>query len=87
MFIVALIIGATKFDGAFVKGNKMGGPSTLTFDYLGGKNKAAIKSGEVYRLITPIFLHAGLLHIASNLFFQLSMVSNHSVFALCAVTA
>ncbi len=28
------------------------------------------RAGAIWRLITPIFLHAGIIHITSNLFFQ-----------------
>jgi len=71
MFIVTLIVGGVKYDGAVVKGNPMLGPSSLTLYEMGGKWEPDIKAGHVWRLITPIFLHAGLIHLASNLFFQL----------------
>jgi len=71
IFVVTLIVGGAKFDGAFVKGNSMGGPSSYTFYYMGGKWEAAIRAGHVWRLLTPIVLHAGVLHILGNLFFQL----------------
>jgi rhomboid protease GluP len=38
---------------------------------MGGKWEPDIRAGAVWRLLTAIFLHAGILHIASNLFFQL----------------
>jgi len=71
MFIATLIVGATMFDGAFVSDNAMGGPSSFTLRYMGGKWEPWIVDGEVWRLITPIFLHGGLLHLFSNVFFQL----------------
>jgi hypothetical protein len=37
MFIITLIVGGAKYDGAFVSGNSMGGPSTLTLYEMGGK--------------------------------------------------
>jgi len=58
------------FDGAFVKGNDMGGPSSETFLYMGAKELRRIQQGQVYRFVTPILLHGGILHLASNLFFQ-----------------
>eukprot|EP00808_Paulinella_micropora_P010652 g33998.t1 len=70
MFIVTLIVGAAKFGGAFVKGNAMLGPSTQTLLFMGAKYVPYILDGQVYRLVTPIWLHAGIIHLLSNLFFQ-----------------
>ena len=70
MLIACMIVGATMFNGAFVKGNDMGGPGSETFLYMGAKYLPDIKEGQVYRFFTPIFLHGGILHLASNLFFQ-----------------
>ena len=117
-FVATLAVGAAKFDGAFVVGNAMGGPSTDTFLYMGGKwcvlvvaygplyltafrrrhltNFAEaffltschclcfsctsnshrlpfIQAGQVWRLVTAVALHAGIMHIASNMFFQCRM--------------
>lgn len=41
------------------------GPLTL----LGAKNNQAIVNGEYWRLITPLFLHGGLLHLGFNSYF------------------
>jgi len=71
MFVVTLVVGGVKFDGAIVKGNNMLGPSAQTLKYMGGKYGPDIQHGEVWRLVTPIILHAGLLHLVSNMFFQL----------------
>jgi len=71
MFIVTLIVGGVKYDGAIVKGNAMLGPSALTLYKMGGKWEPDIYAGNVWRLLTPVFLHAGLIHLFSNLFFQL----------------
>ncbi|GAB5355257.1 hypothetical protein AAMO2058_000190000 [Amorphochlora amoebiformis] len=70
MLVVCLIVGAEMFDGAFVKGNDMGGPGGQTFLYMGAKYLPDIKEGQVFRFISPILLHGGILHLASNLFFQ-----------------
>jgi len=70
MFIATLVVGQVMFDGAFVKGNIMLGPSTTTLRYMGGKYLPDIRNGAVWRLLTPALLHGGVIHIVSNLFFQ-----------------
>lgn len=71
IFIATLVVGAVMFDGAFVQGNQQLGPSSTTLEFMGGKYTPDILQGEVWRLITPVVLHAGVIHIASNLFFQM----------------
>lgn len=71
LFVITLIVGGAKFDGAFVEDNKMGGPSATTLCNMGGKWEPSIRDGHVWRLFTAILLHAGVMHIASNAFFQL----------------
>jgi len=71
LFIATLIVGGVKYGGAFVKGNSMLGPNGATFVAMGGKWEPAIRNGAVWRLFTAAMLHAGVIHIATNLFFQL----------------
>ena len=71
IFVIELIVGSAKYGCAFDSNNQMGGPNTETLYCFGGKWTPAIQSGAVWRLITPIFLHAGVLHIAGNLFMLL----------------
>jgi hypothetical protein len=97
--LVCFAVGATKYDGAFVAGNDMGGPSGTTFMSLGAKLYAYsdcrihlqyidvvfflllsffsslpyIKAGQVHRLLAAVFLHGGIMHLAANLFFQVSL--------------
>ena len=52
--------------------NPMLGPYPDALSEWGGKNSVLIlEDGETYRLITPIFLHAGLFHLLGNVAVQL----------------
>eukprot|EP01041_Mallomonas_annulata_P007243 gene7243-14777_t len=52
--------------------NPLIGPSALTMVKYGGKEAwLIIVKNEWWRLITPIFLHAGIIHIISNVFIQM----------------
>eukprot|EP00484_Ammonia_sp_Unknown_P001533 CAMPEP_0197021492 /NCGR_PEP_ID=MMETSP1384-20130603/2380_1 /TAXON_ID=29189 /ORGANISM="Ammonia sp." /LENGTH=263 /DNA_ID=CAMNT_0042449329 /DNA_START=29 /DNA_END=817 /DNA_ORIENTATION=+ len=70
LFLFELFIGQTLSDGAFVKGNEMAGPSSETLKLMGGKYLPCIQNGEIYRFFTPALLHAGILHIFTNLVSQ-----------------
>uniref|UniRef100_A0A7S3YTX7 rhomboid protease n=1 Tax=Lotharella globosa TaxID=91324 RepID=A0A7S3YTX7_9EUKA len=70
MFLISMYVGHVYFDGAFVKNNDMGGPSEETLVSMGAVSTPLIKNQfQFWRLFTPLFLHAGVLHIASNLLF------------------
>ena len=70
VFILELIVGQIWFCGAFVSGNDMAGPSSTCLKWMGGKYLVCIQNGEVYRFFTPALLHAGILHIFTNLVSQ-----------------
>jgi len=69
-FILELVIGGVFEDGAFVAGNDMAGPSSATLKVMGGKYLPCLQDGEIYRFFTPALLHAGILHIFTNLVSQ-----------------
>eukprot|EP00484_Ammonia_sp_Unknown_P023013 CAMPEP_0197037014 /NCGR_PEP_ID=MMETSP1384-20130603/14333_1 /TAXON_ID=29189 /ORGANISM="Ammonia sp." /LENGTH=319 /DNA_ID=CAMNT_0042467261 /DNA_START=73 /DNA_END=1035 /DNA_ORIENTATION=+ len=70
VFVMELIVGQIWFCGAFVTGNDMAGPSSECLKWMGGKYLPCIQNGEVYRFFTPALLHAGILHIFTNLVSQ-----------------
>lgn len=54
--------------------NPMIGPPPDALDYWGGKNSLKIlKDNEEWRLLTPIFLHAGIIHLFCNVSVQLDV--------------
>jgi len=71
ILIIELIVGSAMYGCAFDSANQMGGPSTTTLFCFGGKWEYDIQHGSVWRLLTPIFLHAGILHLATNMFMLL----------------
>jgi len=48
-------------------------PTIKTLRLFGSSYGPCIQAGEVYRLITPLFLHGSIFHILLNAFFQLRM--------------
>ena len=70
MLICELIVGQVVYSGAFVASNDMAGPGTQAMLLLGAKYLPDIQDGEVFRFVTPALLHAGILHIFTNLVSQ-----------------
>lgn len=73
MFVSTLIFAGVKdtvFDPT-PENAARAGPRTVMLFLMGGKFTPCIQAGEIFRLFTPIVLHAGIIHLCSNLFFQL----------------
>jgi membrane associated rhomboid family serine protease len=68
VFIIGGFLDPDAFRGVsgdlFVEGNLIGAFSTDGFTVAGG-----VADGEVYRIVTSGFLHAGFAHVAMNMFF------------------
>ena len=65
MFIISLSISTEKIKGEFLE------PNRDALFKLGSMNGYNLKKGYIWLLITPIFLHANLMHLFSNLVTQL----------------
>eukprot|EP01053_Blabericola_migrator_P010216 Blabericola_migrator_1__10215@NODE_570_length_7533_cov_212_053308_g425_i0_p4_GENE_NODE_570_length_7533_cov_212_053308_g425_i0NODE_570_length_7533_cov_212_053308_g425_i0_p4_ORF_typecomplete_len277_score24_60Rhomboid/PF01694_22/8_3e02Rhomboid/PF01694_22/4_3e32Rhomboid/PF01694_22/4_5e03DUF1751/PF08551_10/2_4e02DUF1751/PF08551_10/7_8e05DUF1751/PF08551_10/3_2e03DUF1751/PF08551_10/9_4e02_NODE_570_length_7533_cov_212_053308_g425_i013742204 len=48
-------------------------PSTSTLSRIGASYGPGLAHGDIWRLLTPIFLHASIWHILFNVFFQIRM--------------
>merc|ERR1719277_1812829 len=56
-----------------ILGHNHANPTPCVLYSLGASWGPAIARGQLYRLITPVFLHANLTHLLFNVFFQLRM--------------
>eukprot|EP00472_Partenskyella_glossopodia_P006218 CAMPEP_0197522258 /NCGR_PEP_ID=MMETSP1318-20131121/7445_1 /TAXON_ID=552666 /ORGANISM="Partenskyella glossopodia, Strain RCC365" /LENGTH=197 /DNA_ID=CAMNT_0043074581 /DNA_START=172 /DNA_END=762 /DNA_ORIENTATION=+ len=64
------MIAGHYYGGAFVKGNQMAGPSVDCLLAVGGNDTHLVRDEfQYWRLVSCVFLHAGVIHLASNLFF------------------
>jgi len=68
-FIAILIYAGVSYPPAFSSTNKMGGPTAIALQRMGAKWTPSIVNGHIYRLFAPIFMHAGILHLAYNSYF------------------
>lgn len=71
MFLATLTYAGATGQRVFAVGNDMAGPDGKVLGEMGGKWTPCIRVGEVWRLVMPIILHTGVMHIFMNLFFQL----------------
>jgi len=69
-FVITEVISKLKYGVLFSKSDPFLGPDPDVFLFMGGKYTPKIVQGEIWRLFVPILLHANVLHLLSNLFFQ-----------------
>lgn len=69
-------IGRNGWDIAPLDENPMVGPTTKTLNDMGAKNAYRMRHGEGWRWISPMFLHAGVIHLVMNLFVLLRLGSS-----------
>jgi rhomboid protease GluP len=67
LYAVAWYMTASSAAAQLGQASSMGGISGEVLYRLGGKFGPAIAAGQWWRLVTAVFLHAGLLHIGLNL--------------------
>ncbi|KAJ5071129.1 rhomboid-like protein [Anaeramoeba ignava] len=70
--LVVLIAGILKYGLASPKQNIWIGPPFQALIDMGAKDGELMKQGQWYRFFVPMFLHAGFVHLLSNLLFQLT---------------
>lgn len=62
-----------EFLGSMALGHVKANPTPCVLYRLGASWGPAVASGQIWRLVTPVFLHANLTHLLFNVFFQLRM--------------
>ena len=70
MFLLELAVAWYNFGTPFSANEPGVGPGTETLVLLRAARSTDIASGSFDRLIVPIFLHASILHLFSNVAFQ-----------------
>lgn len=71
LFAVTLVVAGVRAPHVVMdSGNATGGPPPATLRYMGAKDRALIRAGQLHRLVMPVLLHAGVLHILGNLLIQ-----------------
>lgn len=62
-----------EFMASMALGHKGANPTPCVLYRLGASWGPAVAGGQIWRLFTPVFLHANLTHLLFNVFFQLRM--------------
>merc|ERR1719282_195699 len=64
---------AAEFALSMLMGHKGANPTPCVLYRLGASWGPALARGQLWRLVTPVMLHANLTHLLFNVFFQLRM--------------
>lgn len=84
--IVALIsLNLIVFVAMIASGVSWDDPSTSDLMRFGGMARPEVQAGQYWRLFSSLFVHAGIMHLASNVF-MLFLIRNHLAKILSPIT-
>jgi len=66
MFVITMFVANWQFDS--FTNNPMIGPTSTVLDTMGAKDEPELVAGQWWRLFSPMFLHAGVIHLGMNMF-------------------